>query len=110
MTLCAQTQYDGITHTRTLHFDGGRILSIEDAFEGLAPTDEARVNFSLPPDVRIEIDGSRCFVTGAGGETAFTAVGGGSWEKADYVYSPAYNHRRDAARIVTASRKNEIRF
>lgn len=110
VTLRARTRYDGVTHTRMLRFDGARTLSIEDAFDGLAETDEARVNFSLPPDVRVEIDGSRCTVTGAGGETAFTALGGGAWKKADYVYSPAYNHRTDAARIVTASLKNEIRF
>ena len=109
VTLRAQTQYDGITHTRTLHFDRAQTLVIEDAFDGLAPTDTVRVNFSLPPNVQVAVDGADCTVTDAGGsKTVFTALGDGTWTCADYTYSPAYNHCTDAVRIVTASLKNEI--
>ena len=110
VTVRAQTRYEGITHTRTLHFDFERTLEIEDAVEGLEAARDARKNFSLAPDMEIQIEQNRCTAANADGEMTLTTEGG-AWERAEYVYSGAYNHKRDAVRVTCPAHfKTIIRF
>ena len=111
VTVCAQTQYGSIRHTRTLHFDQLRTLTVEDALEGLEPGDDARKNFSLAPDLRIQLSDNRCTAANADGAVTLTAADGDSWQAAEYVYSSAYNHKEKATRVsCRAASKVEIRF
>ena len=111
MTVCAQTQYGSIRHTRTLRFDQQRTLTVEDAIEGLEPDDDARKNFSLAPDLRIQLSDNRCTAANADGAVTLTAADGDSWQAAEYVYSSAYNHKEKATRVsCRAASKVEIRF
>ena len=111
VTVCAQTQYGSIRHTRTLRFDQQRTLTVEDAIEGLEPDDDARKNFSLAPDLRIQLSDNRCTAANADGAVTLTAADGDSWQAAEYVYSSAYNHKEKATRVsCRAASKVEIRF
>ena len=111
VTVCAQTQYGSIRHTRTLRFDQQRTLTLEDAIEGLEPDDDARKNFSLAPDLRIQLSDNRCTAANADGAVTLTAADGDSWQAAEYVYSSAYNHKEKATRVsCRAASKVEIRF